>query len=497
MDIRVDMFEVQLGLSMLLQFRLSSGGIVRVLADAGIKAKGYPVDHVRRKLPSAFAAMGPGMTLDLVVGTHYDADHLDGLVPIINDPALTLREIWLPPVAATPGLDDEDLAPDLEPDLDEDALESDEEDLLEEEDGLVSADLLVGRFQRDAEGVYYDRLMRHYADRLAAIPRPGDHASFDAERFQLEDFEEELSLLQELADDDLDFDIPELADLEGMARQSRTEADGPFLGWTQEALQLSLAARATVAKTAIGATSLRNVVNAASARGIPLHCRTIAFGVPDKYGWDGSAFTLGATAIDGLELTLLGPSRTLVTKHRKLLPSVMYLTTTRPGTPAITASNQLSYTLRFAYQGQGVFVCGDAGCVDFKSRGSTSYVTALLNECVPSHVLQIAHHVGNNAHFYRVMLDAGWDTAQSPAYVLASHATLDVHRPSTHFGTFISALSSTPEILFTSKPDPTKVSGYAHLIGAVRGPGGQTGNVVLEYDAVTGWDVVSHAVSGP
>jgi len=52
MDIRVDMFEVQLGLSMLLQFRLSSGGIVRVLADAGIKAKGYPVDHVRRKLPS-------------------------------------------------------------------------------------------------------------------------------------------------------------------------------------------------------------------------------------------------------------------------------------------------------------------------------------------------------------------------------------------------------------------------------------------------------------
>lgn len=71
-----------------------------MLADAGVRASGYSPDHVRRKLSSAFEEFGDSEArLDLVIGTHYDADHLDGLVPIINDDNIKITEVWLPPVA--------------------------------------------------------------------------------------------------------------------------------------------------------------------------------------------------------------------------------------------------------------------------------------------------------------------------------------------------------------------------------------------------------------
>ena len=58
-SIQIDMFEVQLGAGLLLQFR-SGDAVVRVLADAGVHASGYPKDHVHRKLPEAFASFGEG-----------------------------------------------------------------------------------------------------------------------------------------------------------------------------------------------------------------------------------------------------------------------------------------------------------------------------------------------------------------------------------------------------------------------------------------------------
>lgn len=63
--IQVDMFEVLLGAAMLLQFQLQGGKVVRVIVDAGVTPK-----HVA-----------------LMVGTHYDEDHLTGLVPIVEDPS--------------------------------------------------------------------------------------------------------------------------------------------------------------------------------------------------------------------------------------------------------------------------------------------------------------------------------------------------------------------------------------------------------------------------
>jgi hypothetical protein len=39
-SIQVDMFEVQLGAGLLLQFRRPDGRLIRVLADAGVHARG-------------------------------------------------------------------------------------------------------------------------------------------------------------------------------------------------------------------------------------------------------------------------------------------------------------------------------------------------------------------------------------------------------------------------------------------------------------------------
>jgi hypothetical protein len=97
--IQVDMFEVQLGAGILLQFR-DGERVIRILADAGVHASGYRPDHVHKKLPFAFAAFGgEGRRLDLMIGTHYDADHLKGLVPIIEDEGISITEAWMPPVA--------------------------------------------------------------------------------------------------------------------------------------------------------------------------------------------------------------------------------------------------------------------------------------------------------------------------------------------------------------------------------------------------------------
>ena len=99
--IQIDMFEVQLGAGLLLQFRTPQGRVVRILADAGVgTARNYPADHVHKKLNAAFADFGDSpRRIDLMVGTHYDADHLKGLVPIIEDDTIDITEAWLPPVA--------------------------------------------------------------------------------------------------------------------------------------------------------------------------------------------------------------------------------------------------------------------------------------------------------------------------------------------------------------------------------------------------------------
>src|SRR5215831_4724245 len=110
--IQVDMFDVQLGAALLLQFRNNDGHVVRVLADAGVDPKsGYAQNHVLAPLKQAMKDFdGANPRLDLIIGTHYDADHLEGLIPIINDRSIDISEAWMPPVAndtVSHSLDDE------------------------------------------------------------------------------------------------------------------------------------------------------------------------------------------------------------------------------------------------------------------------------------------------------------------------------------------------------------------------------------------------------
>ncbi len=97
--IQVDMFAVGLGASVLTQFALKSGGTVTVLADGGMGV-GYSPDTVQKNLPDALKnfAYREHPRIDLIVGTHYDGDHLKGLVPIIDDKSISIGEVWLPPV---------------------------------------------------------------------------------------------------------------------------------------------------------------------------------------------------------------------------------------------------------------------------------------------------------------------------------------------------------------------------------------------------------------
>ena len=74
-SIQVDMFEVQLGAAILLQFKVGDD-VVRILADAGIKTSRYPKDHVLKKL-LPILSKGNARRIDLIIGTHYDEDHLN------------------------------------------------------------------------------------------------------------------------------------------------------------------------------------------------------------------------------------------------------------------------------------------------------------------------------------------------------------------------------------------------------------------------------------
>jgi beta-lactamase superfamily II metal-dependent hydrolase len=97
--IQVDMFAVGLGAAVLTQFRLEDGARVTILSDGGMET-GKPPDTVLSKLPQAlddFFPNGP-RRIDLIVGTHYDGDHLKGLLPILEDTSIEIGDVWLPPV---------------------------------------------------------------------------------------------------------------------------------------------------------------------------------------------------------------------------------------------------------------------------------------------------------------------------------------------------------------------------------------------------------------
>jgi hypothetical protein len=526
-QIQVDMFEVQLGAAVLLQFKTDTRKTVRVLADAGVTAAGYPLGHVHKKLPSAFTAFdGDAQRLDLIIGTHYDADHLEGLVPIIEDERIDIGEAWMPPVA-----NDTEMHA-MEESIQErhllghqlaggegtrghrvlgDYLRAKADVCEQLQDLELTADKKhlntrkVPREQHDFSGLWKRRVERglkyfeaHIRDANNTLGQ-SEHTHADEDMEALPSAEAKRKAMPGPDVPDALFRRLQTGWSDGQRREFFRRSWSVNSG-TAKAQAWSMAyIRRAAAKDAINAISLYKVVNALKARNIPISYHLIQDGRPRRFVWKVHRFVPGTLLkTDGPELTLLGPSEGLVKKHWNKLPLGDYLAKLSfisIPVKSITTSNQLSYVARFSSHDQSLLVCGDAGCVDFKpSRGG--YYKQLIDALLPLHIIQIAHHGGNNAHFYNVLLEAGYPEQTDPSLLLLSHATDDKFRPSKEFGLFIEQLRKEREdikLLFTSRPRADKVKEYEQIIHPVVGKIGDVGDIRIEFVGKK-WNVLSHAV---
>lgn len=530
--IKIDMYEVQLGSAMLLQFHCPDNKWVSVLADAGISASNYSEDHVNNKLPSTLLTkFNDKFRIDLIIGTHYDKDHLSGLVPIIENNNIDIGEAWLPPVA-----NDTELHA-LNESLDEDDFLVNQ---FVEDDGIQKLQRYVGKKHK---------LCRDISS-LIAISKNDDSDFFEnnnerflmdyRERFEQEEpFEQwmnvfniylnEANSVLKSQDDSHGTDIDSILD----EQEEKDFYEGSFFykrmqGWwlfdeelefkdsfkqrwsranelkRRDAYSLASIQR-SAAKDAINATSLFKVVVALKKRNIPIRCRIIDDGQPRRFVWKSAKqqfIPSEKMKSDGPILTLLGPSEGLVKKHWHRLPVgeyMMKLAYMDIPIKGITPSNQLSYVVRFEHEEQGILVTGDAGFVDFKP-GRKKYFPKLINALLPLNVVQVAHHGGRNAHFYRVLLEADYANQEVGSFLLLSHATDDRHRPSAEFGKFIAKIRTDDDVislLFTSKPKREKVKDYIDLIHPIEPSGNfqeDVGDVCMEYSTNSGWKVITHAI---
>lgn len=524
MQIQLDMYAVELGAALLLQFETPTG-VVRILADAG-EAR-Y---DVKSRLKASMAPFGGKLHIDLMIGTHYDADHLDGLVAIIENDDITIGEAWIPPVA-----NDTEVVP--------------------FGGALRDSSLLALQFARDDGREVLRRYLSIKADecaRLAQLEYQADERrdigprlarerqlevlgrlrSFNTQReaaaLSRAYFEAELQdAARTIADPAGDASSANHADIDSVDPWQNDDIanqlgravdwwwDGPG-GIRREALSPNpdLAAleartvamiRQATAKDAITAASLAAVVEALKNKGVNIRSSTIADGQPRSFGWVRSTGRFEpalAADPDSPTLTLLGPSEGLVNKFRHILPTGNYLLAARMVTipiKPITPSNQLSYILVVEHQGQRILVSGDAGSVDFKPPRSREFYEPLIAELSPLHIVQVAHHGGNNAYFYRCLLASGFKDQEPVSYLLLSHATLDRHRPSEVFSKFVEELGRAPvetQLLFTSKPQEPKVRDITAFIGQAVGTSQTSGDVRLNYDGAA-WSVTAHHVTIP
>lgn len=520
-DIQIDMFEVQLGAAVLLQIEVD-GKPVRVLADAGVKASNYGDDHVLNKVLPILREGAGDPRIDLLIGTHYDEDHLNGLVPIIKNEAITIGEAWMPPVAN-----------DTEPPALDASLS--EKDMLaiqfyeDREGDRLAAYLSVKRANIETLLVLEDQKqlddgqsLRSRHRRLMSRLLHEDRLGVDYFRAQLETSEapDECNHAEEV---EVEPD-PEVERAIALARQSPRD---PEWYWPDElpsfdlnnqlatarrveetsqeagaAQRLSFSEiRKSNAKDAINAVALHEVVSALRERDVPIRTEIIRDGEPRRYAWrrDLRRFVPAARGGDEPSLTLLGPSKGLVRKHWHRLPveqaarvALSFLVPVK----SITPSNQLSYVMRLEHRGQGILVSGDAGCVDFK-LGRGDYHPRLLKAMLPLHVLQVAHHGGNNAHFYRVLEAAGYPGQNDHSYLLLSHATDDRFRPSEEFRLFllgILGLGEDVQLLFTSQPKREKIGDFVSAFHPIVGEQADRGDVRMVFKDGS-WTVRSHAIA--
>jgi hypothetical protein len=494
-----------------------------------VKASGYAPDHVHRKLLKLFATQNNASPrIDLIIGTHYDADHLDGLVPILEDPTIDVGQLWLPPVvndaagyAVDSALDDyQFLATQF---AEEDHLEVLQQYIDAKIDEVREIDEICGEIdwkaarrlerhddrdvsraerERDASKLGYELaetihgLRTQLADLVAYL---GDEEPHGAAPIDAHEPEDRADRFRDFFRDGLDLRRADRSSRIAIARHRLDDAPAARNARQRTLLHIQKAA----VKDAINAASLHNVVRAAKTRSLTAETQIIRDGTPRRFVWKATEQKFVGTRQDqsaDLVLTLLGPSQSLVAKHRHRLPRGTYLARSLAYSgeiKSITPSNQLSYVARIEHRQQGILISGDAGFVDFK-QGRSSYFPTLLNSLMPLHVVQVAHHGGNNAHFYRVLEDAGMAEQKDYSYFLLSHATADRYRPSLEFRRFIEALRKEDDdfrLLFTAKPRRDKIVGIEGVVEPPTiSPDRDRGDVRLVYGN-GGWTVVDHAIS--
>ncbi len=458
-DIEIDMFEVQLGAAVLLRMKDSAGTTVSVLADGGINAKGYSRDHVAAKLKTIL----PSTDIDVVIGTHYDEDHLAGLIDVADQ--FSIGEAILPPIRKP----------------------------RYPKGGTPAAALLRLEAPDDASDLPFliDLNDAKFAEHIEELEQLAAQA--EQQLKELRSFEEPFpDLEEEILPPDEEFDLDDLVMV-------------PLPSHQRLALAQLARIQSSAHKGAIVAKWLRQLVRKLRSTNVSIRAIDIAAGTPEYYEWDpdkrkflpcnSSTYSVSTEP----KFVLLGPSRSLIAHHAKKLPIGVYfaLIGAIPLEP-VTASNQLSYVMLFESSGQKVLITGDAGCVDFWDKKTKSYYPALLSAMTDLHVVQVAHHAGNNHRFYHVLQKIGYGSASAPhSFLLLSHATKDTYRPSLAFGSFINTLSSansTFELLTTSEPESAKVATFRTLYhSATHLPSASVGDIQLAYQNGA-WVVNQHLV---
>ena len=528
--IQVDMFAVGLGASMLVQFALKDGHTVTVLADGGV-GTGYVDTIVKDKLPEVLNTFaGDRCRIDLIVGTHYDEDHLKGLVPIIADKSIEIGEVWLPPVRwdadAVPGkIEADDFLAEL---------------FFEDETTQALIDYLSRKKERIEElKEIEDKALEVLDARKKPRPAENEQTVWKNETTRFVDqtdlpvaqgiqifagfFEEQRKSALKRAGSNspihesaaFDSRWPSAAEVLRNKRYRWSWLFADDVDWfmshypmAARVIPEALAAiRASEASNAITAIHLNHLVEALRRRDppIPPRCRFTNEAQPSRFVWSANEnrFVRRDNNADAeLILTLLGPSDQLIEHHSAKLPvwklayAVMLRTEAIPR-ESISASNQLSYIFTLEMAGQRILISGDAGCYGFKQRRN-GYHKNLLAPLHSLNVVQIAHHAGRNYDFYHALVAAGFDKQEARAFLLLSHRIEDKYRPSFAFKAFISRLrraSNEPSLLFTSMPTESKIEEYRELVHPPVSSVASEGDISLSYDSDLGaWRVDRHAI---
>jgi hypothetical protein len=526
--IQVDMFAVGLGAAVLTQFSLKDGDRLTVLADGGGLTSTNP-NAVVKKLPDALKGFKQDskLRLDLIVGTHYDADHLKGLIPIIEETSIEIGEIWLPPVRndgpKIPG-----------------AIDADEflaQLFFDDSDGKLLPDYLWDKAYQVAELYELERktfeIIKNDNGRIPLftyseegqipmstdeLPRKGseiDHT--EMLRLFRSFFESHIThatartgarSVHETASYDSNY-LRELEDWKAIRTRrdvydlwpdffyfeylfKRIVKEAPSRARVVPAALASV--RRAKSEDAINGTYLIEVINALRKRSQHLRpqCHFVSGDRPSEFVWSSTErrFLIREDEAKGkVILKLLGPSDRLIQQLSDKIPvaayafALMRISDLTYRESITSASNRLSYIFTLEMDRQKILISGDAGCYGFRGKNNEFSEELLLPIASPQ-VVQVAHHGGRNYDFYHALIAAGFGNAKGPVFLLLSHEPRSKHRPSDAFREFIELVKAKRRevhLLFTSKPSEAKVHVYKDCIYSAVSEVSEEGDIRLLY----------------